>query len=47
MHFDALGRAWKTRHFEGGTQWSEQQTAFDQLGRAWKTANPYFPGATL
>ncbi|MFN0110746.1 MAG: RHS repeat domain-containing protein [Blastocatellia bacterium] len=46
-HFDALGRAWKTRHFEGGTQWSEQQTAFDQLGRAWKTANPYFPGASL
>jgi YD repeat-containing protein len=46
-HFDALGRAWKTRHFEGGTQWSEQQTAFDQLGRAWKTSNPYFPGATL
>ncbi|MGH9800347.1 MAG: hypothetical protein ACRD82_08285, partial [Blastocatellia bacterium] len=45
-HFDALGRAWKTRHFEGGTQWSEQQTAFDQLGRAWKTANPYFPGAS-
>ena len=46
-HFDALGRAWKTRHFEGGTQWSEQQTAFDQLGRAWKTSNPYFPGASL
>ncbi|MGH9801775.1 MAG: hypothetical protein ACRD82_15545, partial [Blastocatellia bacterium] len=45
-HFDALGRAWKTRHFEGGTQWSEQQTAFDSLGRAWKTANPYFPGAS-
>ncbi len=46
-HFDALGRAWKTRHFEGGTQWSERQTEFDSLGRAWRTSNPYFPGATL
>ncbi len=46
-HFDALGRAWKTRHFEGGTQWSERQTEFDSLGRAWRSSNPYFPGATL